>query len=882
MKIFCGILFVLCSFSLVSPFHELHSGTILSNPVSKVVNNDLPREKNGSQVVLDVIAGPIVFDDFELIEGLEIMTWKQKRFIQLGEGAKYGKAEKYFFDQTAKYNITLFYIDESNGKSSVDVLVNDQRTGHFKFDIYKAGNGQSDYFTSSKEKTISGINIQEGSKITLKFYSDGDEKCRIDKLVFTPAGTFDGKIEKLSNPDDLEIYRTSKERLTGRRIFTDFVRSHIDSLVKERLSELSGLKSPAGWKERQKKIRERLTGIYGEFPVRTPLNARITGKIEHDLYTIEKVIFESQPGYYVTANLYVPKNRRFPVPGVVFPCGHSDDAKAFDEYHKTGLGLVLKGYVVFIFDPMGQGERSEYIDPATGKNLVTFGVEQHHYVMQPAFLLDWTLSGLRIWDGIRAVDYLISRPEVDRNKLASVGQSGGGQMSLLITAVDERIKVCVASHPGGSCENSNLLSQNSIIENEVQSLIPPRPLRIIVGKDSGEEQNHRKDLEDMQLFYAGFKADKQCSDLVIVPGVHSMDKNNREAAYEWLNKWFDKEAEGKAEALLEPEKTETLRCTERGNTILSLGGETGQSLNAKRLDRIYKSERNSAKLKEHVAARVGLVLSQNRPLPEVNLVDSLTIEDISIEKLTYVSEKGIFVPALLLKPKIVKPRSPVYFCVSDKGKPNRFDKSAIPFVLAKNGFIVFTIDVRGIGETSPTPPLGLNRFVGYTPLLWQHDILAIQSVTFGRTTLGMRTFDVIRGIDLLNCRDDIKERKIVMLGEGLGGLWAMLAAIYDSRIEGVVSVGTLPSYKPLITNKYYYAWGYFWVPGALRDFDIPDLSRLASPKPQIWIDPVNALGEKLDFKTASSIIGSNINLHIATPDNNSSKDIIGLINLISD
>ena len=183
--------------------------------------------------------------------------------------------------------------------------------------------------------------------------------------------------------------------------------------------------------------------------------------------------------------------------GLYFPVVTLMMAKARDFYHMSGLGLVLKGYVVLIFDPMGQGERSEYFDTNTKQTLVPKGVEQHWYVGRPAFLVDWTLSGLRTWDGIRAVDYLVSRPEVDKDKLAAVGCSGGGQMAMLITAVDERIKVCAASHPGGPMENTYLLGVDwpGLFDKEIFSLIPPRPLRIIVGNESGEEPYNREKLE---------------------------------------------------------------------------------------------------------------------------------------------------------------------------------------------------------------------------------------------------------------------------------------------------------------------------------------------------------------------------------------------------
>jgi hypothetical protein len=201
---------------------------------------------------------------------------------------------------------------------------------------------------------------------------------------------------------------------------------------------------------------------------------------------------------------------------VVFPLGHSDAGKSRDNYHMSGLGMVLKGYVVLVFDPIGQGERSEYIDD-NNDWLVHLGVDQHWYVGRPAFLTNWSLSGLRTWDGIRAVDYLESRPEVDKNKLAAVGCSGGGQMALLITAVDERIKVCAASHPGGPMENTYLTGKK-LSDKEIYSLIPPRPLRIIVGNESGEEPRHREYLEDMQFFYEGLRVGRNSAEIDMVPG----------------------------------------------------------------------------------------------------------------------------------------------------------------------------------------------------------------------------------------------------------------------------------------------------------------------------------------------------------------------------
>ncbi|HZH73127.1 MAG TPA: acetylxylan esterase, partial [Mariniphaga sp.] len=466
---------------------------------------------------------PVIYEEFELINGVEIgdinfwqefidQSYSRRRVIQLKDGAVKGKAETVFFEPSAKYDITVTYVESKKPEAELSLLINDRKIGTIEYEgSYKF-----------RESTFENVNVQEFSTITLEFAGSKEAPCRFEKIVFTPAGSFEGPMKPLSKPNTLNVFESYKEVQKGRRVFYDYVHKRRQLADQQRSKEIEALKAAndesaigdkwqnqgvGKWKQRQEEVRKNLSSYFGEFPEKTPLNAKITGKIEHEKYTIEKVIFESQPGFFVTANLYVPKNRKFPVPGVVFPLGHSDIGKSRDNYHMSGLGLVLKGYVVLIFDPIGQGERSEYIDE---KNdwLVHVGVDQHWYVGRPAFLANWTLSGLRTWDGIRAVDYLVSRPEVDVNKLAAVGCSGGGQMALLITAVDERIKVCAASHPGGPMENAYLTGKR-LTDKEIYSLIPPRPLRITVGVESGEEPRHREYLEDMLPFYEGFRVGKQ-------------------------------------------------------------------------------------------------------------------------------------------------------------------------------------------------------------------------------------------------------------------------------------------------------------------------------------------------------------------------------------
>jgi len=818
-------------------------------------------------------AGPVVIDEPLLIQGLEIKDFDKKRCIQLKEGAKDGVAEINFFEPSACYDLTLFYVDEKSGKAELTVTVNGKKAGSIPFDEENKMDANAFVF---KKKTIPRINIQQWSKISLLFTGDKTERCRIEKLVLTPVGEFKGQLQNLKRPETLQLFETADEMQTARGLLPHFVNDRIDSLMKERVRELRQLKTPQEWLTQQNKTRQILDSFFGKFPEKTALHPVITGKIDREKYTIEKLYFESRPHYYVTANFYLPKERKLPVPGVLFTCGHSDNGKNNLLYHSTCLGLVLKGYAVLAFDPVGQGERVEYFDTDTNKENVEGAVDQHYYLGRPSFLVNRTLSGLRAWDAIRALDYLTSRPEIDTSKIAAVGNSGGGQMALLITALDQRIKVCAAGHPGGQMEKNYLRGQN-LIDRQIFSLIAPRPVRIIVGEKSGEEAPHRKKIEDIQLFMEGLGYNKDRAEIKMVDGVHDMKLPKREAVYEWLNRWFGKENEGTTEATLHPEDEKNLWVTKTGLTLVSLGGESGQSLNEQELKKIYKPLKNDAELKKRIAARIGLNVNEKRSGINARSVETIHYGDFSVEKLTYQSEEGMLIPALLIKPKKINPSAPVYIYASEQGKPRSYNETSTSFALAQKGNIVLAIDVRGIGETSPTASLPLPvKYSACTAPQWIHDCLAIQSPGFGRTMLGMRTFDVMRGIDFIQSQPALKGKKIRLYGEGVGGLWATLAAVFDPRVEGVIAENTLTSYKSLVNNKYYVvSSAYFWgAPGVLRDFDIPDLVRLASAKTQVWLNPINEISEALSASDAAAILGHYKNTKIVIAKQNAATAVL--------
>jgi dienelactone hydrolase len=242
------------------------------------------------------------------------------------------------------------------------------------------------------------------------------------------------------------------------RAAPDSLYYHLNSealaLLAHRDREAGKLHSAEDWKRQRDKVRSTLAEIVGPFPERTPLNARIVSRIEKTDYRIENIVFESQPGFYVTSALFLPKHLSGPAPAVLYASGHAMSGYRTGYMH-TILNLVKKGFVVFAWDPISQGERIQYLG-ADGKPLIGGNNSEHAYITQQAMLTGSSLARMVIWDGIRAIDYLVTRPEVDPKRLGMNGRSGGGFQSLYIPAFDDRI---YATAPENHVSNNTRILQ---------------------------------------------------------------------------------------------------------------------------------------------------------------------------------------------------------------------------------------------------------------------------------------------------------------------------------------------------------------------------------------------------------------------------------------
>jgi hypothetical protein len=211
-----------------------------------------------------------------------------------------------------------------------------------------------------------------------------------------------------------------------------------------RVERWSQVKSEDDLLRLRAELRKSLLDAIGGLPSeKTDLHATITGRIAGNGYHIEKLIYQSLPGYYVTALVYVPENGDKVHPAVLVPAGHSTNGK--DHYQALSERLALRGYLVISWDPVGQGERSQFWDAKAKKSRYNLVCGEHGVMGNLAYLAGANLARWEVWDGMRAVDYLLSRPDVDGERINITGTSGGGTQTALLGALDNRIKVIIPS-----------------------------------------------------------------------------------------------------------------------------------------------------------------------------------------------------------------------------------------------------------------------------------------------------------------------------------------------------------------------------------------------------------------------------------------------------
>ena len=452
------------------------------------------------------------------------------------------------------------------------------------------------------------------------------------------------------------------------REFRDMLPSYLKrraaSLREERRRKIEQLSGAQDVSERKRYVRDRMLRALGGLPERTPLNARIVGVLERDDHKIEKIVFESQPRFYVTANLYLPKTGRPPYPGILFPLGHEAGAKANSIWQQILVSLAKKGFVALAWDPIGQGERVQLYDEDFKDSKVFRSTTEHTVLGVQCLLVGDSLARYTVWDGLRALDYLLSRPEVDANRIGCTGNSGGGTHTAYLAALDDRIHVAAPS--------CYLTSWQRLLETigpqDAEQCLPPwladgldhpdfiyafapKPFLMLSAiRDFFSITGARQTFEEAKRVYAHLGASEKLN-MVEADDGHGYSKPRRLAAYRWFSRWLkgidDDQPEPEAPIATEEE----LRCTASGQVATSLGGETVSSLNRQRLEEVKRGARPASP--EEVRRMIGFERGEE-PV-KVRPFGQIERPGYRIEKLVFESEPGILIPSLLFIPGTALP-----------------------------------------------------------------------------------------------------------------------------------------------------------------------------------------------------------------------------------
>ena len=490
----------------------------------------------------------------------------------------------------------------------------------------------------------------------------------------------------------------------------------------ERRKAWEGIRTEEDLLRVQRSIEKNLLAMLGGLPVeRTPLHPRITGKIQMDGFHIDKLIFESLPGVYVTALVYVPDDGNRGHPGILVPSGHSSNGKNY--YQALCQRLVQRGYVVICWDPVGQGERSQFWDAKAGKSRYNLICAEHAVLGNLAYLAGTNLARWETWDGIRAVDYLLTRADVDSERISITGTSGGGFQAAHIAALDRRIKVaapsCYITSLPMRIYNRIFKDPDSDPEQDLYGMVSnhvdhaglllmmyPRPVFVAAAVlDFFPIEGAHKSVREVAELYTKFDhADR----IAMAEGYHEhqYSPENQEAAINFLDHFNGLPARHGLSPVKELDD-KTLQCTRTGQVLLDFADARSlmdvireyfvdhKNQPGKTLKELYYSNSRPRIDSWKVAEFRGEVPGWEGIQWEAR--GSSQFEGVTIEKYLLHHSQYLEMPLLYIH-REGSGRRPVLFWLGESGKATARDWTSLAKYLDA-GYDIVSIDPRGLGET---------------------------------------------------------------------------------------------------------------------------------------------------------------------------------------
>ena len=634
------------------------------------------------------------------------------------------------------------------------------------------------------------------------------------------------------------------------RMMQEYVGAKVAEAEQKSIARLAALKTKEDAEAHVKLVRSLIADSFGPFSEKTPLKPRVTSIVEREAYKIENVIFESRPGFLVTANLYVPKGRKFPLPGVVGSCGHSVNGKAAEAYQSFAQGLARQGYVVLIFDPIGQGERLQYPNDDHSKSEVGAGVGEHLLCGNQQFLTGEFFGSWRAWDGMRALDYLLTREEVDPKHVGLTGNSGGGTMTMWLCGVEPRWSMAAPSCavttfrrnfdnelPTDTEQMPPLALKHGLEHGDFLSAMAPKPVIILAAeKDFFDVRGSIETYERLRPLWRLLGAEQNLR-LFIGPNEHGYTQPNREAMYGFFNEQTHI-ALGGTEPALTIEQDETLWCTPKGQveplgsrTVMAFTSVTSRELTAKR------GELDVATVRQRVAA---LIPSRPATPPDAQILRVINGRQYPTKSATsYAVETEPHVRAIVSRldntPRHSRPpqrpgRVILYVSHQSADIELRDEPLITELLAAEPDVELYSLDVRGIGDSRPDT-CGTNTYL--TPYGSDY-FYAVHSLMLGHSIPAQRAFDVLRVIDWLKAQG---RTEIHLVARGWGTIPATLAAVVSDDVKQLTLKHALTSWSS-VAEAEQYKWPLSsFVPGVLKSFDLPDCYRVLAVKTLRQLEP---------------------------------------------
>lgn len=637
----------------------------------------------------------------------------------------------------------------------------------------------------------------------------------------------------------------------------DLMLNYFIALAEELPHDHAAPQSLEDWEQRKVELRSRLWDSLGEFPRddRPPLNSRITGRIDHGDHTVEKVVYESLPGLYVTALVYVPKQLDGPAPAVMCVNGHWSGAKSMPLIQERCISLAKMGVIAFCQDVIGTGERQNF----SGTPPTTY----HGFYRGAApLIVDRSLLGYIMYECTRGLDYLLTREDVDPQRVMCTGASGGGKQSMFFPALDERLAggvpvcyvgsyqahmgatACVGEIPTGILRYSN--------QWEILALHAPRPLLCINASRDVPVflPRHMYDaLDRTAAVYQLYGAPDAVRGVEVDSG-HDYNREMRQLLYRHVAMHL---LGDESRAIDEPENLPV-----EPDAALQVGlpadSETLQSLTfrrARELTAAYSTPATAADwLEQRTRIQTHLETRTFGGFPDAaqcrsTLIRNLQHNGCDVEHWTLEPEPGILLPAVLSIPQIDRPESgfPAVLVVDEDGKRHSFERGLIDR-LTSAGYATLAIDLRGTGETAGTLP-----GIEYGPGEPDYN-LSNYGLFVGRPIAGMRVFDLRCAADFLFSRPKVDGSGCILMGRGRAAFAGVLAAGFDDRIQSVVAEDLLTTW---VFKEEFLGIGLsYLLPRILTVADMPQLLAAISPRPLLVLNPVDGRRQPATADAAAS------------------------------